>query len=67
MGGSPEIEAEAAIVELAEVVHHELPIGVKIPCPLQEGQKVAVAVVDDLLDTERSFGKLTEEIVKNEE
>src|SRR4029077_12101874 len=67
VGGAPEIEAEAPVVEIAEALDDEFPVGVEIARPLLEGEEIAVAVVQDLHHLQRGLGELVEEIVEDQE
>jgi len=51
---SPQIQPEAPIVEFAEALNDECPIGIKVPRPLLEGEEIAVAVAEDLKENDIS-------------
>src|SRR6202000_3162082 len=50
VGGAPEVEAEAAEIEIAEAADQHLRVRVEVLCPLHEGEVVAPGVVVNLLD-----------------
>src|SRR6188472_67218 len=45
IGRSPQIQAEAPIVEFAEALDNKIPLGVEVAGPLLEGEEIAVPVV----------------------
>ncbi|HEY5945170.1 MAG TPA: hypothetical protein VIV40_06750 [Kofleriaceae bacterium] len=63
----PKIQAEAPIVEVAEVLDDELAVRIEVARPLLEGQEIAVAVVEDFENVQRRLGKFVEKVVQDEE
>jgi hypothetical protein len=60
IGRSPQIQAEAPIVEFAETLDNEILLGVEVAGPFLEGEEIAVTVVEDLQRSQRRLGKLVE-------
>jgi len=67
VGGAPKVQPETAIVEFAKLLHDSVAVLVKIARPLLEREKIAEAIVEHFLHTQRSSGHLVEEVVENEE
>src|SRR5947208_1529180 len=65
--GTPEVQAKATIVELAEPLDDEFAVGIEVTCPLPKGKEIAVAIVEDLEDADRGTGKPVKKIVENQE
>src|SRR5262245_36277183 len=64
---SPKVQSETPVVEFSELFYHRFTVPVEIRCPLLKREKVADAIIEHLLHTERRFRHLVEKIVKNEE
>src|SRR6478735_7411718 len=67
IGRSPQIQAEAPIVEFAEALDNKIPLGVEVAGPLLEGEEIAVPVVEDFQRSQRRLGKPAEKVVQNQE
>jgi hypothetical protein len=67
VGGTPEVQAKAAILEVTEPLDDEVLISLEIQRPLVEGQVVAVTIIEDLENLKRRLCQLIQEVVQHQE